>query len=1309
MLFLFIIDKMTDYDIAKLSKKLIEDKPFVQPCIDSYDHMLDQLPTIIETQFNIEKAINNNINAAIKFIGKPPANIDDEIIQTPAYCIAENKTYRFNFKADCEIELKNREGENIHTFYFNNMIDANIPLMVGSKLCYTQKMTDEELILSNHDINDIYGYFIIDGQKKIMYKSDTRPINFPYIWKNDFKSELIRLEIQSQTDLDYGFSYETLVILRQYEQKGSVKYKYYDINIGLNLNNEYYVNADAYIPFRPLLAVMGIPTDLELIKLIFPELGINNKYCSKKLNNKVNFIIDCMTVANSKEIHSDKMTTHGDYFKLKTKEELLLKIGKTLFNGTLFYDNNDFNNNENLLIQETEKYIIKYCLPHLPKLEDKVKYIAQLIRMIVDRYFDDIDDTPRDDLYAKRIHMEGDIYTLQFKSSLSNHILNPLFSDLTDKINSISETATLVKIPANILDTIKRKISLIENSAANYSFKFKEEMIHVFKVDETKTANIAFKKAQRVKTITRSERNQNYIRMKTFSMSNRATSAETAGRSFPRVAVRPDHLFFICPIKSGESKDTIGKNKAFTPLTFISRTYYPDNIIKYINEEKKIKESIGYSKIIINGNITTNFDYDDINDVAEILRNERRKNWTYDVSIYVNHGTKNIEIYTDKGRFLSPFLIVKDNKIKIPSVIHDNKIYKNMTLYNKLFRDGYIDIMDQYETINMVIAHNLKYIEKNNNRVFSHCAIYPGIFTIDVSHFPFINHQAPTRSSLGTNHMDSTIGRIYQNPNGKFGMEHKELHYGSRPLVGTQGYAITNSKPYTINVRAAFIANTTNQEDAYEINKNLILSGLGVSSDYLTFQGEIDKSNGEENIIPKYKDIIYPVGEINNYSKLATNSAMIESVGQYIETDDILVGKFTKHDNYYKDYSIKFKDKIKNSKNDAERAINGYAVVSYNNSDINNTLKYNIEVRRVHPLSQADKIHTRFGQKGIIGSILPNEQMIYDEIGPMDIVMNTHSFISRLTHTQSMEIVAGKIGSILGSLIDGTPFINSKTIESYRNILAGLKYNNDLVKDINDLNLYSKNNLLPIIKKYKIDTKYLDKIITYLYDIDIINEKNIENMINDLGIKNITNITELVDSINNLLIISVDNVKPLLDRYKIKYDNIENFIENYNNFISCVKTVYNPQTGLPIRNKICVSTISIVIEKHKVMDKAQVRGEHGPITYTTRMPVRGKRIEGGLGFSILGRNTFVATGATTTLNSFMSDQSNPYQFYICRNCSNTCYISRNAKYPYSEIDVICPECSSHGTQKIEISTSNYTFLAAKSKLEQMGCKIEFDT
>jgi DNA-directed RNA polymerase III subunit RPC2 len=101
-----------------------------------------------------------------------------------------------------------------------------------------------------------------------------------------------------------------------------------------------------------------------------------------------------------------------------------------------------------------------------------------------------------------------------------------------------------------------------------------------------------------------------------------------------------------------------------------------------------------------------------------------------------------------------------------------------------------------------------------------------------------------------------------------------------------------------------------------------------------------------------------------------------------------------------------------------------------------------IQTRDMRRPELGDKFSSRHGQKGVVGIIVNQEDMPFNEIGICpDMIMNPHGFPSRMTVGKMIELLAGKAGLMDGKRRFGTAFGGDKVVDCSATLVkAGYSY-----------------------------------------------------------------------------------------------------------------------------------------------------------------------------------------------------------------------------------------------------------------------------
>ena len=389
-----------------------------------------------------------------------------------------------------------------------------------------------------------------------------------------------------------------------------------------------------------------------------------------------------------------------------------------------------------------------------------------------------------------------------------------------------------------------------------------------------------------------------------------------------------------------------------------------------------------------------------------------------------------VHVFTDSGRVLRPLIIVENG---VPKITEDDlrKLKGRELNWNDLLEAGKVEYLDAEEEESTLIALNPEDVTAKHTHLEIDAL---SILGLPATLVPFANYSRGDRVNYGTSKgVKQALGIYVTNYFKRFDTYSNILHYPQTPLVRsktTDSFGM-DMHPAGQNFVVALIPwEGYNMEDAVVINRGTIERGLGRSTFYRPYSaGEKRYPGGQEDKleIPNKEVIGYRTEDA--YKHLEEDGIIaLESV---VESEDVLIGK-TSPPRFLGAVDV-FRRGVENRREASETVRHGESgvvdqVIVTEAKDGNRRVKVRMRDDRTPELG--DKFSSRHGQKGVIGLVVPEEDMPFSESGLVpDMMANPHGIPSRMTVSQLMEFLSGKAGALKGELVDGTAFARKVEFE----------------------------------------------------------------------------------------------------------------------------------------------------------------------------------------------------------------------------------------------------------------------------------------
>ncbi|XP_060516602.1 DNA-directed RNA polymerase III subunit RPC2 [Cylas formicarius] len=673
---------------------------------------------------------------------------------------------------------------------------------------------------------------------------------------------------------------------------------------------------------------------------------------------------------------------------------------------------------------EARDLLATTILAHVPVDEFnfrlKAIYLGLMVKRVIQGQTDKkfLDD--RDYYGNKRMELAGSLISLMFED---------VFKRFNFDLKAIAEK-TIPKIRATQFDIIKYMRPDLITSCLVFAISTGNWTIKRFRMERLGVTQVLSRLS--------------YI--SALGMMTRVNSQFESTRkvSGPR-SLQPSQWGMLCPSDTPEG-EACGLVKNLALMTHITTDIDEYPLIRLASnggmQDINMVASIAIHQpsaflVFLNGNILgVTRNYVKLIRVFRLMR--RRGKISGYVSIYPSYLHKCVYISADGGRLCRPYIIVQNGEPLVTNR-HMVELEKGIRTFEDFLHDGLIEFLDVNEENDSYIACYEKDITDQTTHLeiatFTLLGVCAGLV-------PYPHHNQSPRNTYQCAMGKQAMGTIGYNQKNRMDTLLYNLVYPHAPMVKTKSIELTNfdKLPAGQNATIAVMSYSGYDiEDALILNKASIDRGFGRCLVY--------KNN--KCIMKRYPNQTFdriqgPLLDATTNQQIFRHSCLdndgIAAPGEMIQGKQVLVNKSVPCASSVPgsaNTSIEYKETPLSYRTNEPSYIEK-VLLTTNEED---TTLIKILLRQTRRPEIGDKFSSRHGQKGVVGLIVEQEDMPFNEYGICpDIIMNPHGYPSRMTVGKLIELLAGKAGTVEGKFHYGTAFGGSK-VEDVSEELAKHGYN----------------------------------------------------------------------------------------------------------------------------------------------------------------------------------------------------------------------------------------------------------------------------
>jgi DNA-directed RNA polymerase II subunit RPB2 len=905
-----------------------------------------------------------------------------------------NMTYGISIHYDVDIELDVLEGDEIvtiekrmpqnDTHYFLGMF----PIMVQSKLCVLKNMPRETRFYMGECKNDYGGYFIIDGKEKVLIPQEYFGNNLIYTRlvkdnKHDFS-----VEIRSVSE-DISKPRRTLAIRRVMTGK---------------LSNEHFVvfipDVRQPVPLFILMRALGILSDKDICKTILLDIDKNKQYLELLRPS----IHDAGTIFNQK----NALEYIGSFTKYQT-------------------------------VHSAYKCLVNQLLPHIGEMNFKAKacFIGHMVFELLKVIQKDEPPTDRDNYKYKRVQTTGELMKELF-IEYSKEMYTEIYKDI-DKELYYHEG--MYKDEEPVTDKNYKFLNLFVDEYFNKRI-VEEGFRKGFKGNWGAKAHT--KKVGVIQSLNRLTYHSFLSHMRRVDL-----DIDASNKLVGPHLLHGSQFGLFDPIDVGGS---VGIDKQMAVLCKFTKHVSIHDISKWIQEnmteddikinyieEAEYEDLEQYTKLFING-VWIGFIKDPLKFKRKFILSRRIGLVSPFISISFNMKSKSIYVFSDEGRVVRPVFYFDNQEVsygkkekrswyecvyglfnKDASPFLSKKVLDGKSSNDIMNGRSMIEYLDNSEVDMCYITTSIDNLSQNHE--YTHLEIHPSvIFGIMGNQVVFPENSALARNDYSCIQGRQAISIYHSNFLHRIDTTGVVINYGQKPLVKSRYTKFINNEehPYGENAIVAIMTHTGyNVEDSILINESAVKRGLFNITYYSMYETYEETTKLGVNSEKRIGNVLnYGAKGTKpgyNYNELGENGIIKENT--IIDEKTVIIGR------------IQYQSETPNDITDASifssKGQSGIVDRVYLTDNVEGKRIAKVRIREERQPCIGDKFSSRCGQKGTIGTLIPEENMPFtkDGIRP-DLIINPHCMPSRMTINQLIECLFCKMAVQKGTSIDCTPFVN---------------------------------------------------------------------------------------------------------------------------------------------------------------------------------------------------------------------------------------------------------------------------------------------